>query len=170
MKKLLVLSMITMLSISSVACGNTTEENTDNVNSVIQEENGDTDESKNDADTPTEEIESTGNILLDAELNVDDVMNGYGTEKIGEYAYISISKADALELSMEEYDAFCTTVVKDSGYNWVTIFFDDGTGLQFQGSLYTLATYGTLDSDGCIEESIGMVLSTEESVYEYSEY
>lgn len=169
MKKLIVLSMVTMLSISSVACGNTAEKNTDHTNSV-QEKIIETDETKNNVVASDEVVESTGNILLDAELNVADVMNGLNTEKIGEYAYISVKKSEALELSMEEYDAFCINVVKDSGYNWVTIIFDDGTGLQFQGSLYTVATYGTLDNDDCIEESIGMVISTEESIYEYSEY
>ena len=63
----------------------------------------------------------------------------------------------------------CNEVVKDSGYNWVTISCGDGTGIQFQGSLSYLATYGTLDNEGCIVDAIGTIMLQEDGTYKYSE-
>ena len=69
----------------------------------------------------------------------------------------------------EEFAEFCNEVVKDSGYNWVTISCGDGTGIQFQGSLSYLATYGTLDNEGCIVDAIGTIMLQEDGTYKYSE-
>ncbi len=110
----------------------------------------------------------TGNPLLDAEMKVRDVMNGTKNEKLGEYAYISVPLETMKKVTMEQYDEFCKTKVDDSGYNWVTIDFQDGTGLQFQGSTSSVSTYGTLDNEECIEESKGVVMMTGENTYKYS--
>ena len=115
------------------------------------------------------ETPETGNPLLDAEMKVEDVMNGVKTEKIGEYAYVVVPLETMKNVTMEQYADFCEQRVADSGYNWVTIDFGNGTGLQFAGSVSVVSTYGKLDNEECIEESYGTVMLTGDRTYEYSE-
>jgi len=96
-------------------------------------------------------------------------MNGTKTDKLGEYAYITVPLETMKKVTMEQYDKFCDQKVQGSGYNWVTIDFGNGSGLQFQGSTPAVATYGTLDNEECIEESKGTVMMTGENTYEYYE-
>lgn len=126
-------------------------------------------DAKNQENVSESEKSETGNSLLDAEVTVGDVMNGTKTEKLGEYAYITVSLETMKKVTMEQYNEFCDQKVRDSGYNWVTIDFGNGSGLQFQGSTPAVATYGTLDDKECIEESKGTVMMTGENTYEYSE-
>lgn len=132
-----------------------------------------TETDKNDTESRENVLESeeskTGNPLLDAGVIVCDVMNGTKTEKLGEYAYITVPLETMKKVTMEQYDEFCDQKVQDSGYNWVTIDFGNGSGLQFQGSTPAVATYGTLDNEECIEESKGTVIMTGENTYEHSE-
>lgn len=126
-------------------------------------------ETENQENESESEKSETGNPLLDAEVTVGDVMNGTKTEKLGEYAYVTVPLETMKKVTMEQYDEFCDQKVEDSGYNWVTIDFGNGSGLQFQGSTPSVATYGTLDNEECIEESKGTVMMTGENTYEYSE-
>ena len=84
-------------------------------------------------DTPADD-----NPLTACALIVKDVESGTG-EKIGEYAYIEINKGQLESVTAEQYKDFAETVVKDSGYNWVAIICDDGTGICFPGSMYYMA-------------------------------
>ncbi|MBR2401509.1 MAG: hypothetical protein IKB01_01900 [Lachnospiraceae bacterium] len=109
------------------------------------------------------------NILLTAPITEHEVKNGSKTEVIGEWAEIVVAKELMLATTQEEYAEFCETVVADSGYNWFTISFGDGYGIQFQGSISYVATYGTLDTDGCIEEAIGTIMIQGDGTYSYTE-
>lgn len=71
---------------------------------------------------------SKHNVLMDYDLIVKDVKSGTG-DVIGEYAYIRIMKKQLEEITEANYKEFAETVVKDSGYNWVAIMCDDGTGI-----------------------------------------
>lgn len=109
------------------------------------------------------------NPLMEAEIQVGDVMNGHSDKKLGEYAYIEVPMKTMKKVTMEQYAEFCNQRVKDSGYNWFAIDFGDGTGLQFAGSTIDVSTYGTLDEEKCIVEDTGVVMLTGEDTYEYSE-
>lgn len=85
------------------------------------------------------------------------------------WAEIVVDKELLKATTNEEFAEFCNEVVKDSGYNWVTISCGDGTGIQFQGSLSYLATYGTIDNEGCIEDMIGTIMLGSDGVYSYTE-
>lgn len=82
---------------------------------------------------------------MEAELHTADVMNGFGTEKIGEWGYIEISKSDMASVTGEQLTEFCQNKYAGSGLNWVGIIFEDGTGLRigpgWQGSI----EYGKID-------------------------
>lgn len=85
------------------------------------------------------------------------------------WAEVVVEKELLKATTNEEFAEFCNEVVKDSGYNWVTISCGDGTGIQFQGSLSYLATYGTIDNEGCIEDMIGNIMLGSDGVYGYTE-
>ena len=109
------------------------------------------------------------NILLDCKVKTADVMNGFGTDVIGQRAYIDILKSDLLTVSEEDYKEFVETVVKDSGYNWFTIVCNDGTGICFVGSMENVAEYGKIDNEGRTEEVIGDITPDNSGVYTYEE-
>ena len=109
---------------------------------------------------------SKHNVLMDYDLIVKDVKSGSG-EKIGEYAYIRIMKSQLEGITEENYAEFAETVVKDSGYNWVAIMCDDGTGICFPGSMYYVAQYGKQDSDGGILEVYGDITLNDDGGYTY---
>lgn len=109
------------------------------------------------------------NVLMDYDLTVKDVKTGSG-DKIGEYAYIRITKAQLQAITEENYKEFVETVVKDSSYNWVAILCDDGTGICFPGSMYYVGTYGKQDTDGSILEDYGAITLDENGGYTYEQF
>lgn len=109
------------------------------------------------------------NPLMAAELKEAPVWNGSGTEIIGYRGYIEITKAELKSITVDDYKLFCETVVDDSGYNWITIICDDGTGVQFTSSLYRWASYGTIDDEGIIITELGSINKTGDS-FEYESF
>lgn len=107
--------------------------------------------------------------LMNAEIQIGDVLNGTKTEKLGEWAEIQIGKETLKEITQEQFLEFCNDTVRDSGYNWFTISCEDGTGIQFAGSIPYVSTYGSLDNEGCITESIGTITIQEDGTYSYTE-
>lgn len=168
-KKYLLL-LLTGLTLSLAGCGGSETPDSTVENDTIAIEETDKENLDENATQDEDAVKDTDteNPLMAAELYVEDVLNGNGTEKIGEYAYIVINNDLIETLTMEQYDEFCDEIVADSGYNWVSIRFYNGTGLVFQGSIPSVATYGKLDTSNRIEEVIGTVMSTEENVYEYT--
>ncbi|GFI25244.1 hypothetical protein IMSAGC012_00351 [Lachnospiraceae bacterium] len=96
-------------------------------------------------------------------------MNGSGTEKIGERAYIEIGKEDLQNVTQEDFKEFADTVVKDSGYNYFTVICDDGTGVFFGGSGIIIVSYGKLNDEGMLEETVGDILLQDNGEYIYEE-
>lgn len=125
-------------------------------------------ETTTEAQEATQDQAASTNILLNAPVTVHDVKNGTKTEKIGEWAEVVVGKDLLKSVTNEEYAEFCDQVVKDSGYNWVTISCGDGTGIQFQGSISYIATYGKIDTDGCIDTAIGTIMLQGDGTYSYS--
>lgn len=109
------------------------------------------------------------NVLMDYELTVKDVKNGTGDSVIGKRAYIRIMKTQLAEITPENFVEFVESRVRDSGYNWVSIVCDDGTGICFPSSMVQVADYGKLDADGSIVESYGTISLAEDGTYSYSE-
>lgn len=121
--------------------------------------NNEQEENHNEADSD--------NPLMALEISVGDVMNGFKTEKIGEWAEVEIDKEIAKSLTQEQFMDFCKSVIDGSGYNWFVILFEDGTGIQFAGSIIGAPTYGKIDVEGCVEEVIGYIIMNEDG-YKYS--
>lgn len=81
---------------------------------------------------------------------------------------MSISKAEMKNITQEQYSEFVSSKVSDSGYNWFTILFEDGTGITFAGCDTIFQDYGTMDEEGCISELIGHI-ELKDGVYTYTE-
>ena len=86
------------------------------------------------------------NLLMEVELHIVDVMNGFGTEKIGEWGYIEISKTDMSTVTGEQLTEFCQNKCDGSGLNWIGIVLDDGSGLHITpGAWFVQIDYGMID-------------------------
>jgi len=179
MKKLVSTLLIFMLTITLCACGGGKDGSSTSKNDSSKEATQQVSTSNNEEKEPVEEPpvepeadipEKTGNILLDAEFKVANVMNGSNTEKIGEYGYINVTKEDLKTVTEEQYSEFATTKVKDSGYNWVSIICNDGTGICFTGSMYFAGTYGQLDNEGCVTEGMGNITLQSDGSFKYEAY
>lgn len=109
------------------------------------------------------------NVLMDYDLTIKDVKNGTGDSVIGQRAYIRITKDQLKEITAENFVEFANQRVKDSGYNWVTVICDDGTGLCFAGSDILVVEYGKLDDLGRIEESHGTIMLESDGSYSYTQ-
>lgn len=109
------------------------------------------------------------NDLMDYELIEKDVMNGSGDTVIGQYAYISITASQLEEMTAENLREFAESRVAGSSYNWVSIIATDGNGICFASSDTSFATYGKLNKDGSIAETIGTWTLEDDGNYKYSE-
>lgn len=118
---------------------------------------------------PEEAKPESDNPLMNAKIQIADVMNGTKNEKLGEWAEIKISKSVLEAITQEQFSEFCNDIVNESGYNWFTISCEDGTGIQFAGSIPYVSTYGSLDNEGCIAESMGTIMVQEDGKYIYTE-
>ena len=83
-------------------------------------------------------------------------------------AYTVYYGGSSLDVTLS--DGAVETVVKDSGYNWVAILCDDGTGICFPGSMYYVGTYGKQDTDGSILEDYGAITLDENGGYTYEQF
>lgn len=108
------------------------------------------------------------NLLMDYELYVEDLKSDSGSI-VGQYAFIKIPKSWSERITDYHFKEFVETRVKDSKYNWVSIIFDDDTGICFAGSSTLAATYGELDSNGSVVKPIGTILLDESGNYTYTE-
>lgn len=137
-----------------------------NIGNAINGSKGDSGKSVSVAASPTPET-AEDNVFLTAPAGKGDVMNGIKTEKIGEWGYIRMEKADAKAASMEEFLTF-TDTFEGKGFNWCSILFEDGTGICFPSGNRIAATYGKVDEEGCITEAIGdIVLESDLKNYSY---
>lgn len=123
-----------------------------------------------DGSTPSEitSVDESKNFLIDSELKVCDVLNGSGTEVIGQRAYINISSEQLQKITSDFLVEFAHTRVENSGYNWFSIIADNGNGIIFSGCIIDFAEYGKMDDEGMLEETIGH-LSLSNDSYTYSE-
>lgn len=112
--------------------------------------------SHNTETTETAAEVSEHSFLLDYDLQTADVKNGTGDTVIGERAYITIPSEKLSEITGEDIKEFADSNVDESSYNWVSIMTDSDEGICFTGSNVQIATYGKLDEDGAVLESLGV--------------
>ncbi len=98
------------------------------------------------------------NPLMTADFMTSDVLNGFD-EKIGEYGYIEIKKSDMEAVTAGQLTEFCQNKCDDSGLNFVSVLFEDGTGLHINiDSWFVAIPYGTIDvQSGQLSETLGYI-------------
>lgn len=97
------------------------------------------------------------NPLMNLKVQTGNVMNGMGDTVLGERAFSRMDKEDIRNITSEQYTEFVDKKIKDSGYNWYSIIFTDGTGIQWAGSDPGNAVYGKMDLEGCVTEPEGYI-------------
>lgn len=107
--------------------------------------------------TTTTTVKNHTNILMNLPIREGPVMNGFKTKRIGTYGYIKITKELMKGCSEQDYIEFITKRVENSGYNWFSIEFEDGTGILFPGCLIYQGEYGKLDEELGIQDIEGYV-------------
>lgn len=157
MKRIILIAVVGIIAAGMVAAGSGTKAKGDM-----------TQEQEKEAYTVSKVKHTTGNMLLDAQVYEADIVNGAGDEVIGTRGEISMNKADMRKVTNEEFKTFAETEVAGQGYNWFTIFFEDNTGICFEGALSYCATYGTVDTDGTIIEAEGMIVLGSDGEYTYT--
>lgn len=110
------------------------------------------------ADTPAEPLAAVvaqeeaveGNPFLALTVETRPVMNGPGTERIGTWAFVEITKADMENVTGQQLHDFLESVSAEK-YNWFNVFFEDGTGLYaFMPSFVEYGAVGR-DAGGAVE-------------------
>lgn len=104
------------------------------------------------ADTPAEplaaavaqEAAAKGNPFLVLTVETRPVMNGPGTERIGTWAFVEITKADAENVTGQQLHDLLESVAAEK-YNWFNVFFEDGTGLY--AIMPSFVEYGLVDKE-----------------------
>lgn len=165
MKRIIIALLVSGITISLITgCGGHSKSTESNSTEAMQ----DTGKADNEKETENEQPEAnaddnseksaSNNPLMNAVVEVDDVLNGTGDAKLGERASVTISGSDFEALTPEQLYEFANEVVDGSGYNWFTVRTDgnDGNiGLQFNGCMIQLVSQGVLDEQGRVVEEQG---------------
>lgn len=99
-------------------------------------------------------------------MQVLDVTNGSETDKIGQRGVIYAQKSEVAKMTGEEFKKF-GEYVETFSYNWLTIAFEDGTGVVFQGCNGDLPGYGKLDEYGRTENETIIKTADNKPLSEY---
>ena len=114
------------------------------------------------SDTNTNE---SSNILLSKQIQTADVI---GDTVIGERAYIEVTNDEMTSLTLEQFQEFANTVVKNYDGNYFSIIATDSKkAIFFPASDITIIQYGTVDDNGMLNEVIGYILLQDDGSYTY---
>lgn len=109
----------------------------------------------------------TENPLLKTDFKIAEITNGANDTVPDVCGYIEIKKNELKSVTYEPFKDFVSNRVKNSGYSWVSIICDDGTGLNFRRSVADYADYGKMDKQGRINEAIGIVMFDTDDYFYY---
>lgn len=118
--------------------------------------------------TKTSDSKIVTNKLMQQAFMKAPVMNGFKTQKIGEYGYIKISKIDVSTISKEDFREFIDTKFTND-LNWLSIIFDDNTTIIMHTPI--VGSYGIMRSDDLTDVGIDTVIGTvilTDNGYEYT--
>lgn len=108
------------------------------------------------------------NVLLSKKIQTTDVMNGLGDTVIGQRAYIEVTNDEMTSLTLDQFQEFANTVVKNYDGNYFSIIAtDSGKAIFFPGSDITIIQYGIVDDHGMLDDVIGYILLQDDGSYIY---
>ena len=80
---------------------------------------------------------------------------------------ITAKKQQLKDITQAQFKSFCLQKITRSRYLWLTIRFEDGTGLVFFGNNATSVVYCKLDENDRIKEILGNILLSDGGNYVY---
>ena len=108
------------------------------------------------------------NILLSKQVRTADVMNGLGDTVIGQRAYIEVTSGEMTSLTLEQFQEFANTVVKNFDGNYFSIIATDSQkAIFFPASDITIIQYGNVNDNGMLDEVTGYILLQDDGSYTY---
>lgn len=108
------------------------------------------------------------NILLSKQVRTADVMNGLGDTVIGQRAYIEVTSGEMTSLTLEQFQEFANTVVKNFDGNYFSIIATDSQkAILFPASDITIIQYGNVNDNGMLDEVTGYILLQDDGSYTY---
>lgn len=90
-------------------------------------------------------------------------------KEVSKRGLITAKKEEVKALSQAQFGDFCLQKVSRSPYSWLTVRFEDSTGIVFTGNCVTCAVYCTLDKNDYIKNVIGLILLSGNGTYVYAE-
>lgn len=106
--------------------------------------------------------------LLSAEITEIPVLSSEGTE-VSKRGLLKAKKSQLKAVSQAEFSAFCLQKISRSQYCFLTIEFEDSTGIVFTGNCATSAVYCSLDENGCIGSVFGTILLSNDGNFVFTE-
>ncbi|CAB1240183.1 exported protein of unknown function [Ruminococcaceae bacterium BL-4] len=162
MKKFFALLLAAIMCFALAGCGESGTASSTKVSSttskVLTSSKSSVSSSTSNSTIPKTSVSSkaSSNPLMNYNFVTQDERSGSG-KTIGKYGYISASKELTKNATQDQFKEFINAHVKDSGLNYVSIIFEDGTGICFTGSNTEIIDYGNLNKDGSLKESIGTI-------------
>lgn len=151
MKKHVIALILLLLFVAVAGCSSTATTSTPTLSSTASTP------ARTPSPAPSASLSS--NPLLNPPLVTKVVLSGSGAN-IGTCAYIQTSKSAFESITLDQYKEFINERVSTK-YNWVSIIFNDGTGILFSGSTPGIGQYGLVDNDGSLKTLYGNItLST----------
>lgn len=89
------------------------------------------------------------------------------TVPVAKYGSVFAQKKQIKALSQKKFYSFCKNTIGKSELKWLTIRFEDSTGLVFIGNDYSFASYCQLDENDFIKASLGKVILNNAHKYIY---
>lgn len=117
----------------------------------------------------TEESETTAPSVLDnIKVSVEFLTDKSGNS-LAKYGYISLSKSQFTSVGGAELSEFCENAISSYELSYLTIKFENNSGIVFGGKKASSATYCTLDKNCYIETVLGTIILTQDGKYKLLE-
>lgn len=150
MKKRGVLCII-VLAVLLIGCGNSEEKHKSNQEKNYEkefeakQENQDVEKQQSDEKANSELPNQETNYLKQLDIVPIPVEANAGTDKSKYYAFVRANIELIKGLSEQEYLEFCNDCIKNSGYRYFTIDFQNGTGIVFPNCYTEAGIYGEIE-------------------------
>ena len=145
----------------------TSEEESSSVSTTATTSSSGSTAAQSESSSPTS-AESKSCDLSKAEIAEFSVFSKDGKE-LSKRGLITAEKEKVKVISQTQFGEFCLQKISRSPYSWLTVKFDDSTGIVFTGNCATSAVYCTLDENDYIKEVLGTILLSSDGTYVYTE-
>ena len=114
-------------------------------------------------------VNTTGAVSFDlCSAPVNEVfVAGADGKPISSCGVITAKKAQLKDITQAQFKSFCLQRITRSRYLWLTVRFEDSTGIVFFGNNASSAVYCKLDETDAIKEILGNIILSDSGNYIY---